>query len=134
MQWLLNILRELIDTTDIYIDRGDIPSADFTIADFVRDGIWHDWDVSAIVPENVTAVNLRVTMSGTAANRNFSVRTAGNVNGANVFLATIQNAGIFSPQMGTVYPSAARHLEYKFSSVTINSIFITINGWWLKRN
>lgn len=134
MQWLIDIILALIDETDIYINRGDFSDADFVTGDFTRDGAWHDLDLSAIVPANVTAVSIRTTISSTAIAKSFLIRTAGNVNTGNIFISTTQVANIFRPAMGTVYPSSSRHIEYLFTDATVNNVFMAINGWWLKKN
>lgn len=132
MQWIIDLVRDTIGPVDHYVDRGDFSGADFTIADFTRDGNWHDLDLSHIVPENTVLVSLRVTLKGTVQDKNFVLRENGNVNAGNVFIMTLQTSNAFFPEMGWVVPDANRVIEYKIDDLSINQVYMAVNGWWVR--
>lgn len=43
-----------------YVDRGDSTNWDFVQTDFIQDGVWHDLDLSSIIPEGTRVVHLLV--------------------------------------------------------------------------
>lgn len=134
MQWLIDIILSLIHTTDIYVNRGDPGVDDFVIGDFTRDGAWHALDLSAIVPANATAVSVRTVTKGTTINRQFRMRTPRHANAVNIYVVIQQIANLGITKMGTIYPDEFRFIEYWFTDNSFTTMFMTINGWWLKKN
>ena len=134
MQWLIDIVTERviaeIGIPPVFIDRGDPVGADFAWANHLFLPAITDLDLSAIIPENATAVALNVVVQNSAISRVLYIRTKGNANVSNIAKVVTQVANI---DMGTdmiVAPNADRICEMWSGGIWIN-VEVTVKGWWL---
>lgn len=130
MQYLIDIITEIVRNNGMYVHRGDPPLFDFTILDLTADNAWHDLDLSAIVPANAHAVNLITNISGTQAFRNVKLRSkavAGTINVLTVWnqVANVKLGGCFA-----VAVDSNRMMQYKISHVSLNLVSFVVSGWW----
>lgn len=130
MQWLFDIVVDMVRLAGCYVNRGDNTPNDFTTVDFTLDGAWHALDLSAIVPENAHAINLKVNVRNNAISQRFDVRVAGQVNTVNLLSLWTQVGGV---RLGGVYPvnvGSSRIIEYRSSVAGWTLVFMNVNGWW----
>lgn len=112
-----------------YTDRGDPSSADFSGGTIVKNGAWHDLDLSGIVGEAHRLVLMRVFAESDYANDYILFRTNGNVNTANTSRLTTQNDGVEIEADLWIWTDAAGVIEYWVSDSDWNSLEIFIRGW-----
>lgn len=123
-------LQEAIDMK--YVDRGDPAAPDFLVGAFTTDGLWHDIDLSAIVPPEAANHLVHIGVDAFTAVAGSSMRLAktGNVNDWNS--AGDAYTGV-SPSYALdcwVMLDANRKIRYMFSNVAWAFINLTIRGWW----
>lgn len=114
-----------------YINRGDPAAYDFLTPFFVMDGLWHDLDLSGIVPAAAAnhLVDLRVLIADTFVGRSILIREKGNVNDINATEIWTQEAGEANDVDTEVMLDANRVLEYKMLW-TVSVVQVVVRGWW----
>ena len=113
------------------VDRGDPATPDFVDTDLTTDGAWHDLDLSGILPAGNITVLLRIVGNIAAGGKTVRLKTKGNTNDANAFLAVSSISGVVFGADATVVVDAAEKLEYKTSNDSFTTLDITVAGWWL---
>ena len=131
MQWLIDLIIEAIGVPPCYIPRTDWLGSDFTAANVTTDGARHTLDLSAIVPEGATAVNLTVIVL--TANVNAVVRFLHPDSTSHLArcIMRTQVANINMRGIVAVGLDANRHVDYTFSNIVWTDIGIAVRGWWL---
>jgi hypothetical protein len=94
LQWLIDIIKEIIHGQLGYFHRGDPGSADFTLGDLTVDNDWHDLDLSAIVPANAQAINLKVNIRANVISNRFAIRRKDVSNEWNTLVVWTQVANV----------------------------------------
>lgn len=131
MQWLIDLIIERIGVPPCYINRGDPPNVDYTIVDLTADGAWHTLDLSGIIPEGATAVNLQVFIANNQAQKTLLFRPDGNINTANNATVVTQVGFFGIPANCPIALSADRKIEYTFAVGGWLLADLTVCGWWL---
>ena len=131
MQWLIDLIIESIGVPPVFIDRGDPANDDFLVGSLVRDGAWHDLDLSSIVPSNASCVALAAYISGTTVLKWCEFRKKGNVNVYNESYFVTQVANVSITGDFNIPIGSDGLLQYRFQDSTINNGAITVKGWWL---
>lgn len=135
MQWLIDIIKEwgLAQNflTTSYVERPDYEGWDFRLIDLTADNVWHELDLSAIVPEGAVAVNLHVkgTSDDISACIHLRKHGYGWEKATCRFRLQIANHLIaFHPTVGI---STDRKIDYK-STIVVWSVlsYLTVKGWW----
>lgn len=135
MQWLFDIVLNMV-WNDIYAKgifrhRGDPTDYDYEKTDFTTDGTWHELDLSSIVPENAKGVTLALRIRTSTINRAASFRRAGQAQPFNSARFTTQVADqVFTGDI-IVAVDANRKIEYNFSNITWDLIYVTVKNWWM---
>lgn len=132
MQWFIDIIKELIHGQLGYFDRGDPADADFTLVDFTLDNTWHDLDLSAIVPADAQAVNLKLNVRSAAAQTRYAFRKKGNVFEWNTLVIWSQVANIRKGVISAVACDSNRIIQYKSIGGVTNVLIVVVSGWWLR--
>jgi hypothetical protein len=113
-----------------FVDRGDPASYDFTTGSFTTNGVWHDLDLSSIVPAGAKAVLLHVYFYDTAAGSTLAVRKNGNSNNisASYFITQVPNISV---EFEAICPlDDGRIIEYYGTNKTFSSINFGVKGWF----
>lgn len=132
MQWLIDIIKEVIHGQLGFFNRGDAVAKDFSIGNFTADNAWHDLDLSGIIPENAKAVLCRIRLRSTAISSIARFRTKGFVGNDNQAQPGIMVADLMHWYDIIVLPDADRIVEYRMSAGFWVNIDLTIGGWWLR--
>lgn len=114
-----------------YVDRGDPASKDFQTGDFIKDALWHDLDVSGILPAGVELAFIRFTGNAGGTASTFMLRPKGMVNSKNIvgFISPKENQG-WTADSQIRLPSD-RILQYWASSITWTQLDILFSGWFV---
>lgn len=132
MQWLIDIITDLFNNRHRYFDRGDPAAWDFMVGDFVQDNLWHDLDLSVVIPSDVVSAHLRVVVETTSVNIAFNLRTKGNTDVFNVTRTTCTVAYVRNSVDVLVTPDSNGVVEYKCFNDTFTRLNICVAGWWLR--
>lgn len=113
----------------MYVDRGDPASADWTQATLIMDGHWHNLNLSPIVPAGAKLVLLRVLLFDTTTLPLLQFRKGGNVRNLNIarFKLPVTNSYFYDDK--EVACDANRIIQYK-TPTGVEEIQITVAGWW----
>lgn len=130
MQWLIDLILSLIPSGPGYIDRGDATTFDFELTDLITDNTWRTLDLSAVIPENTTAVHLRVFLLSPYNIGRIRFRKLGHTGFANIADADVQLSNQSLPSDKIVSVSESRQIQYRAANTTYTSIFITVAGWF----
>lgn len=114
-----------------YTDRGDPAAYDWTLAELIEDGAYHDLDLSAIVPAGAKAVSLFVLYKASATAMAVRFRKNGNTNANNRGQVTSAVANLPITGDITVACDNNRVIEYFLSSPQTTLCIITVKGWWM---
>lgn len=114
---------------DMFVDRGDPSSADWTQANLTMDSTWHELNLSAIVPAGAKAVFLRISFQDASINQELSFRKNGSTYAVNRALTRTMIANIAMYQDKIVACDVNRIIEY-YANAGLDSVSITIAGWW----
>ena len=114
---------------DTITDRGDPSAIDFTKADFITDGSWHDLDLSAIVPAGAKFVSVHVHVNATSAGATMRLRKNGNVNEANNYTVATPAADLRNDGYFWVPCDENQVIEYRADNVTWNTLEVHVMGW-----
>lgn len=135
MQWLIDIVYEKVIAAlggpPFYVYRGDPSFWDFTDFTLVRDGAWHELDLSGIVPAGAAAVHFRFQCVSPSVGPLILFRRVGQVKDFNEDFFKCYVAGIVTTRSCTVALDSNRHIEYKIASVEIAGTGLVVRGWWL---
>lgn len=130
MQYLIDIIVEVLRTIIGFFFRGDIAAFDWTVVDFTADNAWHDLDLSGIVPAGTRCVMFRLDLRDNLVGRTFWLRRDGNVNVHNASGIVTQVANVYN-RIQLVCPcSINRMVEYKVPVGGIDIINLVVVGWW----
>jgi hypothetical protein len=119
------------DTQHSFVNRGDPAAADWTINDFEIDGLYHELDLSGIIPPNTNAVLFRAYLRSTAAANQIRLRKNGSLYTFNssVFYVPVANRN-YEPDL-IVSPDSNSKIQYMVTSTGWNILSLTVAGWWL---
>lgn len=138
MQWLIDIVKEWIQAQGYlltsYVDRGDPDAYDFTVVTFSQVPIWHDLDLSAIVPAGAKSVLFTLQMNADAVGKYFYLRKKGQVEGKNVSLTYTQVADIPTAADIICAVDEDRKVQYLISpenDYEYSVMNLTVKGWWV---
>ncbi len=120
---------KILNTGDIFTDRGNVASADFSAGDLTKDGAWHDLDLSGIIPAGTKLVMLRVQIIALATVGVMKVKTKGNAQDVNVDIASMETNGFPENTTLLVVPDADGIVEYWMTNVTYITVLVTVAGW-----
>lgn len=113
-----------------FYNRGDPTGYDFDIADFTKDGEWHDLDLSNIIPPNAVAAFIKVYTQAPSAGRWMYLKRKGDAYDYNSFAQFTQAANISIMSEGFVFLNAERIIQYKIPNVTWTAIYLVVRGWF----
>ena len=116
--------------TPVFVDRGDPTGWDLDHTGMVADSAWHDWDLSAIVPDGAVAVLLGVHIANTSATQSLMFRKNGNVNNFNIAEARTQVATVYNDTDVIVACDQNRVIEYWLALGGTWLVYLTVRGWW----
>lgn len=131
MQWLVNIISAVILAQTGYRDRGDAANPDFNLGDLNINGLWHELDLSSVVPEGANLVRIEAVFVTTALNAFIQLRTPGNTGVVNRAANVMQTANRNHEEILLVQPNADRIVEYRTSTGITGTLLLTIGGWWI---
>jgi len=114
-----------------FVDRGDPTAFDFTLADFTTDFVWHDLDLSALVPPGAMAAVLKLSIITTNTQKIVYFRKNGNVQPYNVSFLAIQVANTWIGGDLIVALDTERKVQYKIHAATWTAINAIIAGWFV---
>lgn len=132
MQAIIDIILAALGIPPCFIWRGNrfLSQHDFGVVDFTQDGAWHELDLSAIAPENTTAVSVHLKGSAVAVGGALRIRPSGSTNSSFTCRLRPQVANVpiaFNP---TISVSSDRKIEYMVLGQIFNLIDFTVLGWW----
>lgn len=115
----------------LYVDRGDPASADYSLANFTKDGAWHDLDLSSIIGSGRRLVFVSVSLRANSVGLVFYLRENGNSNTANILSQITQVSGAFINLSGPVLSDDSGVIEY-YASNSANWTWMnfTVRGWF----
>lgn len=135
MQWFIDIILELVAQvgylTTGFVDRGDPATPDKQVGDWIKDGTYHDYDISSIVPVGTKGIAYRIIAQTTTISKSVFIRTKGNSNLSNLTQIITQVANVSIGQDGIVPVGTNRIIQYKLTPATWTFLSFTIKGWWL---
>lgn len=115
-----------------FYDRGDPASFDKDVGDLTKDGAWHDWDVSAIVPVGAKAVLLCGHLEGAGTDWRIKFRKNGNTNEINHCGMETIRANVERHRTSIVACDANRVIEYNADNQAWVALSLAIRGWWIR--
>jgi len=110
------------------VDRGDPDAYDYSVGDFTKDGLFHELDLSAIVPSNAKFIGIRAVVRCTAAQDYCIFRKKGNVNTKNAIQGYVSINDGYNSVMGNVPCNSTRIIEYSFTA-NFTIINFCVCGW-----
>ena len=113
----------------IFYDRGDPSEIDFLTPTFIADGVWHDLDLSGIVPHGSFAVLVRVRNGGASTATTFRFRKKGNVNALNILDINQTAANFNTYRDGIVFCDSNSVIQY-ITPAGSGARELTVRGWW----
>lgn len=125
-----------IDATDLvgrvnYVNRGDPAAYDFEEGVLITDGLWHDLDLSSIVPAGAVAVHLLIVAFDNLVNSLLFFRKNTNTYNHNAIALYISVANTFISVGDFVPCDTNRVIEYLATNTTWGGIGITVKGWFI---
>lgn len=115
---------------DGFHDRGNANYYDVLTASLTTNGAWHDLDLSAIIPNNTTAVVLSVLVKDDAVGSTIQFRKNGNTAIYNRSFTVTQVADVYSVATIIVPCDEDGIIEYLATNTTWTEILITVVGWF----
>ena len=112
-----------------FIDRGNAADYDGRSGDFIRDGNWHDWDLSSVVPSGAKAVALLIVAQGSTAKRWICFRKKGS-SGQNFAQIRIQVPNILICNDIIVACDENQKIEYAIQDTSLDINRVVIKAWW----
>ena len=113
-----------------YKDRGDNADYDFTLGSFIRDGDWHELDLSSIAGAKAQLVHIRLMGKHNATDVELNFRTNGNSNERNIAMLRIIVADIYNSVDIDIYTDVDGKIEYKGTTGAFSEIYLSVRGWW----
>lgn len=114
----------------MYSDRGDPATYDFDKDDLVKDGAWHDLDLSDIAPVCTHAVLLVGHVEGNGVDWTIMFRKKGNVNEINHGEMETIRANVERCRLMICSVNADRVLQYKADNQAWTTLDLAVRGWW----
>ena len=112
-----------------YVDRGDLPGYDFTIATLVADNAWHEMDlVNVIGDPDATLVIIRTVFVG-ALGSHVGYREDENTATVNILLARSPVTDVICDFEGIVKMSIPQKIEYRLHT-GITACNVCVRGYW----
>lgn len=115
-----------------FYDRGDPAVYDKAVGDFTKDGAWHDWDLSSIVPAGAKLVLLQGHVEGAGTDWAIWFRKNGQTNEINHGEMETLRANVERCRMMVVACDDDRIIEYKADNVAWVTLDIVVRGWWIR--
>lgn len=111
------------------VNRGAIPSEDFTIGVLIRDDAWHDLDLSAIIPISAVAVHINIRGANSGIARHIIFRAKGDT-------SAIYLTGHYQPYVTSLFLSDTwvkvgtnRTIQYNAHPTGWTTLSISILDW-----
>lgn len=124
-------LREALKgVVHMWVDRGDVSSLDFEIADFTKDNAWHDLDLTAIIPTTARLILMDFDYNNTSNERHIEIRKQGQTYNFNHTEIHTRVAAQADHAMMVVSCGINRIIEYKMAAVGWTELAMTVRGWW----
>lgn len=130
MQWLIDLVIAAIGIPPCYVDRGIHDGSDYTLADFVVDGGWHDIDMSEYIGEGATCVNFHLVGNSNVITDVFYFRRKSHTMTFGSCTVRPQIAGHHFGERRPVGCDANRIFSYRFLGAGWVSLKFNIKGWW----
>jgi hypothetical protein len=113
-----------------WIDRGDAGGVDLAFAAMTVDNVFHDWDISAIIPAGTKLVLLRIWRMKAAGDEDrIKFRPKGGEDEYNCIQLTTNLNNENSYTSVWVRPDADRIIQYAVDITFTNANFI-VGGWF----
>jgi len=112
------------------IDRGDPAVYDFTVGNFIKDGDWHELDLSAIVPAAAIGVLLKLSLEADTAGSGVSFRKHGNVNNKNMGILRQPVADSYHEGHIFTFCDAQGKVDYMVHLAVWTTLSIAVRGWF----
>lgn len=113
-----------------YDGRGDVDEHDFSIANFTRDGDWHELDLSGIVGAGVKLLLIKAWVATSTVRGEFSLRTHGHTNSVNKSSLYTQAPGWPYMTDMWVLTDAYGKIDYWAEAETWGYIYLLIRGYF----
>jgi hypothetical protein len=113
-----------------YEDRGDPDSTDFEVGDLTADGTWHTLDLSSIVADGASAINIKVVVEDDLVGSAIKFRMNGNTNTYATSNLRTQRATSINDATLVVPVDENQVCEYWMTNVTFTQARIVVLGWW----
>jgi len=129
---LLNRVRNMISQTgELYVNRPDtIPAADFVVGDFTTNGAWQDLDLSAIVPQQASAVVLSLVVRDAVAGALTFRRGGANWYALGVDTAAL-NLDVHAQGIVPLNRSAVPTVQYNGAAMVWTRIELRVVGYFV---
>lgn len=115
---------------EIYVDRGDLPGYDFTLATLIADDAWHPLNLQNVLGSSVATRTLaRAIFTGPYAAAYCGFRQGGNIAGYNVSAGRSQVPGLYFEFQAQVSIAQNMEIEYVLSP-SITDCAIVFPGYW----
>ena len=114
-----------------FVNRGDPDSYDYDANDFIIDGMWHDLDISSIIPKNAKLVLLRIRFKAIETSKFFEFRTNNQVYINNIVSLYTTVTNIFVCGDVFVTPDSNGIIDYCITTNTTATINVCIAGWFV---
>ena len=114
-----------------FVDRGSLGAVDFDVGDLIKDGNYHDLDLSGIIGARRCLVQIQLLVVVTTLNKFVGFRTKGYTDGYNRYvnyIHVINNAVVLEP---FIYTDKNGVIEYRLETATWTTANITIRGWFV---
>lgn len=111
--------------------RGDPTSYDFQVGDLTTDGVWHDLDLSGIVPEGASAVILKLIVADDSATSEIHFRKKTGTTNLNQWSTKTRTVTFSKYQQGIVFCDTNRVIQYWASNTTWTTINLLVVGWFI---
>lgn len=120
-----------IGTKTGFVDRGDPAGYDFSTSDFTTDSVYHNLDLSSIIPKGTKLVLIRLRFIATETTHYMRFRKKGQANSINIdhIVCTVANLENFCNVI--VAPNQSGIIEYSAANTTFTQIYMLVRGWWL---
>lgn len=114
-----------------WYNRGDEDVEDWLVGDLVKDGNWHDLDLTSIIPIGASLVLIKIKASHTISTQVIAFRTKGVINDNAVqYRYTHETAAVFIYDDLMLQPDSNGIIQYKFGSAeTWIVLSLRIMGW-----
>lgn len=114
----------------MFVDRGDPASYDYTLVSLTTDGSWHDLDLSSIVPAGAKAVLLVGHVEGAGTDWAIFVRKKGQTNEINHGEMETLRANVERCRLMICAIDVNRIIQYKADNQAWTTLDLAVRGWW----